>query len=317
MTLTGPVETRENLVRARRGTGTLELRAGNADTGATLFGHFARFNAWYEVKSLREGFFLERVAPGAFSQAFTEQRSQIRVMFEHGQDPTVGQKPLGTIVDLREDKQGAYYEVRLFDTPYVNDLIPAMRSDQLGASFRFSIPEEGDVWDRSPRRSAHNPDGLPERTITRVDPLYEFGPVVWGASPTATSDVRSGTDRYAERLLTDPEVLAQFIKRVGENRSAQIIISLVPEYRSEQPSGVPPVEPVPTEEPADSGPDDTPPPQDPEPSAADGAESADDSTESNATKAIPEAPVVDPTKGNHTQIAAALKAFRQTNQREK
>lgn len=157
---------------------------------------------------------MERVAPGAFKRAFQDQRAQIRVMFEHGQDPTVGQKPLGDIVNLQEDRMGAYYEVDLFDASYVNDLIPAFRSPQTGASWRFSIPDGGDEWNRNARAAAHNPQGLPERTITDPD-VFELGPVVWGANPSASSGVRSGTDDFIEHLLNDPLFVARFTERAG------------------------------------------------------------------------------------------------------
>ncbi len=284
-------------IRSTRAPGSLGLRT-NGTAGRTLFGHFSKFNAWYEVNSIREGHFLERVAPGAFSRAFKEQRSQIRVMFEHGQDPTVGQKPLGSIVDLREDRDGAYYEVELFDASYVNDLIPAMQSDQMGASFRFSIPDDGDEWNRNPRSSAHNPERLPERTITNTD-LFEFGPVVWGASPTATSGVRSGTDGFFDCLLNDPRFVTRLTERVGARVVEGLIdmaghtpvmtipiLVLPPDGRSDEPDP-PVVETPPSEEPADGG-----------------------------TNETPEATVDDQTEGNRNQIAAALARFRQTNRKE-
>jgi HK97 family phage prohead protease len=203
----------EHGVRATCAPGSIELRS-NDSGGRTMFGHFARFDNWYEVKSSREGHFMERVAPGTFDRAFNQKRSQIRVMWEHGQDPTVGQKPLGDIVDVREDRTGAYYEVGLFDASYVNDLIPAFKSPQTGASWRFSVPDGGDHWDDSPKRSTHNPDKLPERTILGAD-VFEFGPVVWGANPVADSGVRSGTDDFIEHLLGDPLFVARFTERAG------------------------------------------------------------------------------------------------------
>jgi phage head maturation protease len=203
----------EHGVRATCAPGSIELRS-NQSGGRTMFGHFARFDNWYEVRSTREGHFVERVAPGTFAQAFGEKRSQLRVMWDHGQDPTVGQKPLGDIVELREDREGPYYEVDLFDAGYVNDLVPAIRSEQTGASWRFSVPDGGDEWDDNPRPSEYNPDGLPERTIRHAN-VFEFGPVVWGANPVASSGVRSGTDDFVEHLLNDPLFIARFTERAG------------------------------------------------------------------------------------------------------
>ena len=54
----------------------------------------------------------------------------------------------------------------------------------------------GEQWDREPKPSDTNPDGLPERSITEVR-LHEAGPVTWPANPDATAGVRSGADWYA------------------------------------------------------------------------------------------------------------------------
>ena len=48
----------------------------------------------------------------------------MRVLFEHGMDPQIGNKVLGPIEDLGEDKRGAYYTVPLLDTSYNRDLAP-------------------------------------------------------------------------------------------------------------------------------------------------------------------------------------------------
>ena len=55
---------------------------------------FARFNEWTEIDSAFEGpRFMERFAPGAFAQTLSELTP--KVLFQHGHDPQVGNKPLG------------------------------------------------------------------------------------------------------------------------------------------------------------------------------------------------------------------------------
>src|SRR5262245_8203787 len=81
------------------------------DEGRTLTGHFNKFHEWTEINSVREGNFMERFAPGAFAKTFQESRDSIKVLFQHGRDPQIGDKPLGPIRDLREDEIGPYYEV--------------------------------------------------------------------------------------------------------------------------------------------------------------------------------------------------------------
>lgn len=213
----------DNIVRSMQGPDVATL--GN---GRTLYGHFAVYNTWARISSVWEGTFLERIAPTAFDRAMTEQRAQIKVLYDHGKDPQVGNKPLGVLNELRSDKIGAYYEVDLIEASYNNDwLIPAARAGLLGASFRFSIPEGGDTWSDPTRVTDWNPDMLPERTITDAD-LYEFGPVTFPAYPDATVAVRSRTDDFLDHFLNDPLFVARFKERVGPAVVEQIRAGLPP-----------------------------------------------------------------------------------------
>jgi HK97 family phage major capsid protein/HK97 family phage prohead protease len=210
---------RDNLVRASRPG--IELRADAAPVDGsigTLSGHFSVFNAWYEVNSMWEGHFLERIAPGAFKKTFAENRDGMRVTFNHGQDPQLGDKVLGPIEDLREDGDGAYYEVPLLDTSYNRDLLPGLKAGLYGASFRFRVMKE--EFDQKPKESDYNPAGIPERTIKEVQ-VMEFGPVTFPASPTASAAVRSLTDVYAMRqFVRDPERLAELIDSIRDTALA-------------------------------------------------------------------------------------------------
>jgi HK97 family phage prohead protease len=201
---------RENIVRSAPG---IEFTRSGESGMPTLRGHFSVFDTWTTIDSAWEGTFRERVAPGAFSKTIQENRNNIKVLFQHGKDPQVGDKPLGAISDLREDERGAYYEVPLLDTSYNRDLLPGLEAGLYGASFRFKVLRED--FDRNPERSDHNPEGLPERTIKEAA-LYEFGPVTFGAYPTATAGVRSLTDEYILRsIVSEPERLERLLKEAG------------------------------------------------------------------------------------------------------
>lgn len=178
----------------------------SADGESTkLRGHFSVFNTWTLIDSAYEGTFLERFAPGAFKKTFEEssgKRDKIKVLFQHGRDPQVGKKPIGSIAALREDETGAYYEVDLFgDASYVRDLIPALRSNTYGASFQFQVVREDVNFDPEP--SDYNPEGLPERTVTEAK-VYEFGPVTFPAYDDATAGMRSQTDERIVAQLGGP-----------------------------------------------------------------------------------------------------------------
>ncbi len=187
----------------------IELRS-TADGGKTMHGHFAVFNTPTEINSWAEGNFIERIAPGAFKKTFREQTP--KVLFQHGQDPQIGDKPLGTIESLSEDDAGAAYEVTLLDTSYNRDLLPGLEAGLYGASFRFQVMREDLV--ENPGVTADNPKGLPERTIKEAK-VMEFGPVTFPAYPEATAGVRSLTDRFIFDAVERDPARAKEILRGG------------------------------------------------------------------------------------------------------
>lgn len=180
---------RENLIRAV--PATTECRDGE-DQRPLLFGHFSRFNEWTEIDSFFEGRFLERISPGAYKKTFRERRDQLRVLFQHGRDPMVGDKPIAEIERLEEQDEGAYHESRLLDgVPEL--IVSGLRAGQYGQSFRMEVVKED--FDERPDKSAENPLGLPERTINEIR-LHEFGPVTFPAYQNTTPGLRSLTDRF-------------------------------------------------------------------------------------------------------------------------
>jgi HK97 family phage major capsid protein/HK97 family phage prohead protease len=203
---------RDNLVRAVYPG--VELHVNEDDPGGSpiLTGHFARFNEWAEIDSVWEGRFMERIAPGAFRKTIEENRDRMRILFQHGQDPVVGDKPLAPIEELGEDEVGGFYAGRMLDTSYNRDIIPGLKADppQYGSSFRFSVVKED--FDQKAKRSAHNPEGLPERTVKEAR-VYEMGPVTFPAYAGATAGVRSLTDIYAlKRFVREPDKLADILE---------------------------------------------------------------------------------------------------------
>jgi HK97 family phage prohead protease len=163
------------------------------------------FDRWTEIDSFFEGNFMERIAPGAFKKTIKEQRDQIRVLFNHGKDPQLGNKAMGAIKTLREDSEGAFYEVPLFRG--VPDIImDGLREKQYGASFKFRVMRE--EIRQNPDATEDNPKGLDQRTIRELQ-LFEFGPVTFPAYPEATAGLRSITDDYFLDGLAhaDPELV--------------------------------------------------------------------------------------------------------------
>jgi phage head maturation protease len=133
-----------------------------------------------------------------------EGSNRMKVLFNHGQDPQLGDQVLGRINELREDDKGAYYEVSLYDgIPSL--VMSGLRDRAYGASFRFQMMRED--WVDDPGPSEYNPEGIPERTLREVR-VAEFGAVTWPAYADATAGVRSLTDHFVfEYLERHPDLV--------------------------------------------------------------------------------------------------------------
>jgi len=197
--------------------GDLELRDATEERDGrigTLVGHFAVFNQWTKIDSKREGTFMESIAPGAFARTIQNSAASMRVLFQHGHDGHIGEKPLGPIEVLREDDHGAYYEVPLLDTTYNRDLVPGLEAGLYGSSFRFNVLHQN--VNKKPTRGDANPDGLPERTIKEAR-VREFGPVTFPAYEAAGAGMRCLSDYFTQAtLVEDHEHLERLLEFIPE-----------------------------------------------------------------------------------------------------
>jgi HK97 family phage major capsid protein len=202
---------RDNLYRAY--IPGVEFRdTETADSRPRLTGHFARFGEWNEIDSIWEGRFLERVEKGAYTRSFKNKGDKMPVLFQHGQDPEIGDKVIAAHELYRDDDFGPYYEARLLDglPPLV---VSGLKEGRYGASYRFRVLKE--EVNLNPKKSAHNPEGIPERTIQEAE-VFEYGPVTFPADSFATAGVRSLTDAYMtpeilRSLLEDPDKVRQLL----------------------------------------------------------------------------------------------------------
>jgi phage head maturation protease len=200
-----------DVVRAFPSRAVLRAVDPEADTPTNTFDHlmevrWSAYDTWYEIDSYWEGTFLERTVKGAFAQTIAEDRDQMKVLYDHGFDPQIGNKVLGPIDDLREDADSPIAEVPLFDTTYNRDLLPGLIAGVYGSSFRFRVQAES--WAEPGTKEWVDTGvaewaGLEQRTITQAW-VGEFGPVTFPANPTSTAGMRSRgcslTDSYYETL---------------------------------------------------------------------------------------------------------------------
>lgn len=210
---------KDNLVRAVFPGPEFRDEADDGHLG-TITGYGAVWNQWTEINSSWEGNFLERIAPSAFDKAVSERAPKL--LFQHGQDPVIGDKPLGP-VRITPDDYGLAYEGDLLDTSYNRDLHPGLKAGLYGSSFRFSVVKED--FNRSAKKSAYNPKGLPERTILEAT-LPELGPVTFPAYIGATAGARSMTDDFIltealDQFIEQPEKLRALLERRGIEQPAR------------------------------------------------------------------------------------------------
>lgn len=196
---------RDDLIRMVKG----ELRTEG--DGNTLVGYFIRYNKPTIIDSW-EGKFREIIAPGAAARTLKNNANQVKVLFNHGMDPSIGDKPLGKPSVIREDEKGVWAEVPLSDTSYNQDIRALLRDGALdGGSFRFSVPTNGDTWE-------YPKTGLPTRSITEFK-LHEFGPVTFPAYAATTAGVRSREEFSLWRTLPE-QTQAQLFQVMTATRSA-------------------------------------------------------------------------------------------------
>lgn len=183
-----------------------------------LVGTLAVFDEWAEIKSSAEGHYMEKLARGAFTKTLRD-HPNVPVMYQHGEDPQVGPKPLGTIDRLEENAKGVDYEVSLFDVDYVRSLLPALKAGSkagIGSSFSFRKVNDKYEIDRWPKRSQWNPEQWPE-VIHHEVRMLEFGPGVLPVYAGTSAGLRSGTDEFLfGRFARDPDRLRQLLTTVPD-----------------------------------------------------------------------------------------------------
>ena len=142
---------------------TAELRVTPEEAGlGKTEGYIARYNVWSPVYFD----FRERIAPGFFDEAIG--RDDIRHLRDHKSSMILGRNKAGTVT-YRSDDKGLWHESPLPDTTYARDLAVSMdRGDVTGASFAFSLPEDGsgDTWEKGT-------DGVMERTLVRAAKIFD------------------------------------------------------------------------------------------------------------------------------------------------
>lgn len=167
----------------------LEVRAEGESQ--KIVGHAAVFN---RLSDPIRGRFKERISPGAFARAISEQQD-VRALVNHDPSLVLGRTKAGTL-RMSEDSTGLLVEIDPPDTSYSRDLMESIRRGDIDQmSFGFTVVEE--TWTRGK-------DGdLDIRELRDVD-LFDVSPVTYPAYPDTDVAVRSHERwRESEAHLND------------------------------------------------------------------------------------------------------------------
>jgi hypothetical protein len=162
---------------------SLELRAA----GRKLEGYAAVFN-----QSTRILDFTETIAPGAFTDTLRENKD-ILALVDHDASKLLGRTAAGTL-KLSQDSKGLAFQIDTPDTTLAKDMRAlAERGDIGGASFAFTVRNNGEVWSGSNRelRSLN----LFEISVIQSWPAYPGTTVIARARPGSGTGMIS---RYLE-----------------------------------------------------------------------------------------------------------------------
>lgn len=168
----------------------------------TVKGRAVVFNAWSEDL----GGFREKIAPGALDGVI--ERSDIFALLNHRRDRGIlGRSKRGDQVSLRLNvtDAGLDYEFEAPDTALGDELLSCLERGEIdGSSFAFTVLE--DQWERVGDEY--------QRTITKIDKLYDVSPVYSPAYSQTTCDLRGLETLKAEERAAEERQMAES-KRVA------------------------------------------------------------------------------------------------------
>ena len=163
-----------------RSGGGMELQPSDDGSLGTLAGRFSEFGRWYRVSSKFEGDVHGARRPRRDREHDPRVRDSDEGPVRPRMDVQIGNKVLGPIEACEDEFRRP--ALRGAAVRHLVQPRSAARPEAgvYGSSIRFRVT--GDEWNDEPAKSKANPDGIPERTITRMK-VMEFGPVTFPANP--------------------------------------------------------------------------------------------------------------------------------------
>src|SRR5207247_132841 len=132
--------------------------------------------------SLNLGGFVERITQAAVDRTLRD-GVDVRALVAHDPRLVLGRRAAGT-VQLRKERDGLWATIDPPDTTFADDLIVGLeRRDAPGASFTFSVSDDGDAWGYE--------DGQLTRTLLDILVREVSVGVAFPAYPQTLTEVRS------------------------------------------------------------------------------------------------------------------------------
>jgi len=179
-------------------TNQIEIRS-EENQPSKIVGYALKFNR--DSKPLL-GYFVERLDPNCLNDTDLE---ECVALFNHDSNQVLGR--YGNNLTLSVDDIGLRFEVTPTDTSYAKDLVENIRAGVIDkCSFAFTVPKDGEQWSEE-----RNSDGYFERTITKIDKLYDVSVV--------TNPAYSDTEAVVGRSL-------DAIKNIVEQPHERLILDL-------------------------------------------------------------------------------------------
>lgn len=168
-----------------------------AEDSRRVEGRAVVFDSWSEDL----GGFREKIAKGALDGVI--ERSDIFALMDHRRDRGIlARCKRGDQVSLRLNvtDEGLDYEFEAPETALGNELLSCLERGEIdGSSFAFTVLE--DKWERN--------GNTYERTITKIDELYDVSPVYSPAYSQTTCDLRGLDALKAQERETEERKLAE------------------------------------------------------------------------------------------------------------
>lgn len=185
---------KEKKIEIRNAQGVVKRAA---DDSRRVEGRAVVFDSWSEDL----GGFREKIARGALDGVI--ERSDVFALMDHRRDRGIlARCKRGDQVSLRLNvtDEGLDYEFEAPETALGNELLSCLERGEIdGSSFAFTVLE--DNWER-------NGDTY-ERTITKIDELYDVSPVYSPAYSQTTCDLRGLDALKAEERAAEERRIAE------------------------------------------------------------------------------------------------------------